>query len=461
MNNQPQSLVPPNIETVVEASHDHYRDAEENFAAALGSIDLGDDKWLKEHGLTEAMTDFRKWSKEQGERMEREAEEAKANQAIDERKIVKLEAEDDKAGQGNMGIVGAFKNLDKYAAFGRTDDGPGPDLVSDGKRWDTAKLFTCTPLVEANCRMHKDAEDRKNDAGSDRFVKSVINQCNRDYCHAFCLRVGMATCAIDTQKLKAEEASNEFAPLAEDPSIREALCAPVVARLCVAAKCCEKHDPFLHSWVEDKLYGDAVLTPRLPLPMCSEDKALWERSLRVPEDGGTLGPQSPPACEKCKSKISLTFDGYKSGVGLGVCTRMESYGTNSVVDPKTGKGVDGMEMLDPVLPPEGGPPRIMFPGWVITGTTYRSTREKCDEFVDVTTQKGFWSSWNTQIDGGQENPVGSPNQKICQCLGCCRAIDVNAKRDLEKDSCYFPLYGDDDVLNGEDYEAQKRKDKAP
>jgi hypothetical protein len=272
---------------------------------------------------------------------------------------------------------------EKYAPPGKPDPGgvqnPGEHSTASGIQG----VWKCFDLPKKMCKSCPHPE--MNNAGTAGGCDLLQSQCVNLFCDPLCLSLTWE-CRI--------EGTGDFAEVKQFP-ISNALCAQFIAQGCSKIlHCCDKKDPLLWNWVENRWYGGKFPFPNVPISGCTHNEL----------DEKTQGA----LCDGCEAAVKV-----KLRTTPELCKRLKSSPLGATaprfdqqnLDPASGSGSDWSPYNK----------KFGFPGIGM----HKSLKERCEELLKKVEEKL----------GGMQ---GKFEKRACECLGCC-------KTKSEDDTCFFPM----------------------
>ena len=237
----------------------------------------------------------------------------------------------------------------------------------------------CLGLVRKNCAPCPPPE--MNMAGAAGGCDLIDSQCDNLFCDPLCLNK-VIDCSIKT----IDDA--QFKEVSDNSQIEAALCSEFKAHACSEAKCCDKDDPMLQSWVEEDVYGTSFPKPLMLIEACKHN----------PLDVAS----STTMCDSCKKAIKGKID-MKTFKHEEICTPMNSFfGT---LKDELGEKDDG---------PDWTPYNTNF-GYPFIGA-HQMFKQRCERLVE-------------KMEGHLAGLKSSFEETACSCLGCCDPVS----------DCWFPI----------------------
>ena len=237
----------------------------------------------------------------------------------------------------------------------------------------------CLGLVRKNCGPCPSPE--QNTAGAAGGCELIDAQCDNLFCDPLCLNR-----VIDCKIVGVSDAQFKEIGTKE---IEAALCSEFKAHACSKAKCCDKDDSLLQSWVEEDAYGDSFPKPLMLIEACKHN----------PLDG----KQAKKICDDCKKAVKGKIK-VKPFKPEDVCTPLNSY-FGDLKDPMGEKDDD---------PNSWTPYNVKF-GWPFIGQ-HQMFKQRCERLVEK--MEGHLSGLKSVFE-----------ETACNCLGCCDPVN----------KCWFPI----------------------
>ena len=236
----------------------------------------------------------------------------------------------------------------------------------------------CLGLVRTNCAPCPTPE--QNTAGAAGGCDLIDSQCDNLFCDPLCLNR-----VIDCKIKPITDA--QFKEINTKP-IESALCSEFKAHACSDAKCCDKDDAMLQSWVEEDVYGTSFPKPLMLIESCKHNPLDSDHSKKI--------------CDDCKKSIKGKID-IKPFPKEDVCESLNSFYGN---------------LKDPMGEKDKGiywtPYNTKF-GFPFIGQ-HQMFKQRCERLV-------------LKMKGHLAGLISNFEDNACNCLGCCDPVN----------KCWFPV----------------------
>eukprot|EP00743_Colponemidia_sp_Colp-15_P007890 GILK01008545.1.p1 GENE.GILK01008545.1~~GILK01008545.1.p1 ORF type:complete len:413 (-),score=63.85 GILK01008545.1:86-1324(-) len=280
--------------------------------------------------------------------------------------------------------------------------------------------FPCLTAMKKMC----DPCPRGTRKGYEQLCDRIEIQCRKLMCKPLCLKLTWgAEVKVSSKKCKAPLKCSAFQQEVQTQKYQQAIIAELVAQGCVNVAGCCKENGRLLDWVDYNVYGDDFPFPNLPIPSCKHDPAdvLYAQDLckacrkaikvklhtidcenfKAETDGKSASSEAAEVLLEMDAQASTRMTAYKEYYDLFLQEQELRSQLNL-------KGNDKKK----------GPPLAVDKPHI--EPAFKSFKERCEVIKDM-------------IETRFTSMIEDFNQRICNCLGCCRDA-----------LCYFPMTEDVD-----------------